>query len=196
MSPSLDGFIAGPDDTPDQPLGGRNARRLHDWLLNGPALYEGTAFVRPAGDRNREFFDTMFKTTGALLCGRRTYDLVNGWNGSHPIPNLPVVVLTHNPPKEAPKGNSSFTFCTNVKDAVEAAKKQAKNKDVMIHGGASTTDALLAAGLIDELRLHVAPLILGDGRRLFARGMQDIALELIESVATKQAVHMRYRVLH
>jgi dihydrofolate reductase len=194
MSMSLDGFVAGPHNKPGQPFGERNAQRLHDWLLTGPTLYEGTTFVRPAGDANRKFFDTIFKTTGALLCGRRTYDLANGWGGSHPIPGLPVVVLTHNPPKDFPKGKSSFTFCTNVKDAVEAAKKQAKDKDVMVHGGI-TTEALLAAGLVDELRLHVAPLILGGGSRMFPDGKRDIALELIESVATPQATHLRYRVL-
>jgi dihydrofolate reductase len=113
MSLSLDGFIAEPDDTPDQPFGGRNARRLHDWLLVGPEPYERNAFFRPEG-RNREFVDALFHTMGALLTGRRTYDLVNGWGGSHPIPALPVVVLTHAPPADVPKGKSSFTFCTNA----------------------------------------------------------------------------------
>lgn len=93
------------------------------------------------------------------------------------------------------KGKSSFTFCTQgVEKAVDAAKRQAKEKDVMVHG-ASTTQQLLAAGLADELRLHVAPLLLGDGRRLFERGANDLPLEMIETVATPQAVHMRYRVL-
>src|SRR3974377_2246992 len=74
MSLSLDGFIAGPADLPDQPFGGRNAQRLHDWLLAGSELYEGSTFLRPPG-RNRELVDAMFRTTGALLTGRRTYDL-------------------------------------------------------------------------------------------------------------------------
>lgn len=78
MSLSLDEFIAGPDDAVDQPFGGRDARRLHDWLLAGPQPYEVNSFFRPAG-RNREFVDPLFRTTGALLTGRRTYDLVNGW---------------------------------------------------------------------------------------------------------------------
>jgi len=192
MSLSLDGFIAGPDDTPQQPFGTRNAQRLHDWLLVGPEPYEENAFFRPEG-QNREFVDALFHTTGALLTGRRTYDLVNGWGGSHPIPGLPVVVLTHAPPSDIPKGKSSFTFCTNLKDAVEAAKRQANEKDVMVHG-ASTTQQLLTAGLADELRLHVAPLLLGGGRRLFERTADDVRLEMIETVATLQAVHIRYRV--
>jgi dihydrofolate reductase len=136
----------------------------------------------------------MFDTTGALLTGRRTYDLVNGWGGSHPVPGLPVVVLTHTPPTDVPKGKSSFTFCTDLKEAIDVAKRQAKEKDVMVHG-ANTTQQLLAAGLADELRLHIAPLLLGDGRRLFDPGADDVPLEMIETVATPQAVHIRYRVL-
>jgi dihydrofolate reductase len=193
MTLSLDGFIAGPDDTPIQPLGGRNAMRLHDWLLSGSELYEASTFLRPEG-RNREFVDDMFRTTGALLTGRRTYDLVNGWGGSHPILGLPVVVLTHAAPADVPKGRSPFTFCTEgVGAAAATAKRQAKDKDVMVHG-ASTTQQLLAAGLVDELRLHVAPLLLGDGRRLFERDAHALPLEMTEAVATPQAIHMRYRV--
>jgi len=193
MSLSLDGFIAGPGDTPEQPFGSRNAQRLHDWLFVGSEPYAQNAFFRPEG-RNREFVDALFHTTGALLAGRRTYDLVKGWGGSHPIPGLPVVVLTHAPPSNVPKGRSSFTFCADVKEAVDAARAQAKEKDVMVHG-AVTTQQLLAARVVDELRLHVAPVLLGEGRRLFECCADDIPLELIGTVATAQAIHMRYRVL-
>ncbi|HEX5207368.1 MAG TPA: dihydrofolate reductase family protein [Steroidobacteraceae bacterium] len=193
MSLSLDGYIAGPGDAPGHAFGGRGAHRLHDWLLVGPEPYERNAFFRPQG-RNREFVETLFETTGALLTGRRTYDLVNGWGGSHPIPGLPVVVLTHAPPSIVPQGTSAFTFCRNVREAVDVAKGQAEDKDVMVHG-AATTQQLLAAGLVDELRLHIAPLLLGDGRRLFERSVDDLPLEMIETVATPQAVHVRYRVI-
>jgi dihydrofolate reductase len=93
-------------------------------------------------------------------------------------------VLTHAPPFNVPKGKSSFTFCADVKEAVYAARAQAKEKDVMVHG-AVTTHQLLAAGLADELRLHVAPVLLGDGRRLFERGADDVPIELIGTVATE-----------
>lgn len=193
MSLSLDGYIAGPGDAPGHAFGGRNAHRLHDWLLVGPEPYERNAFFRPQG-RNREFVETLFETTGALLTGRRTYDLVNGWGGSHPVSGLPVVVLTHAPPSIVPQGRSAFTFCRNIREAVDVAKRQAEDKDVMVHG-AATTQQLLAAGLVDELRLHIAPLLLGDGRRLFERSVDDLPLEMIETVATPQAVHVRYRVI-
>jgi dihydrofolate reductase len=193
MSMSLDGFIAGPDDGPGQPFGTHNATRLHDWLTAGSELYEGSTFIRPEG-QSRHLVDVLFRATGALLAGRRTYDLVDGWGGSHPIPGLPVVVLTHKAPTDIPKGRSSFTFCTKgVQEAVDTAKRQAKEKDVIVHG-ADTTQQLLAAGLIDELRLHVAPLLLGDGRRLFERNAADLPLEVLETVATPNAVHLRYGV--
>lgn len=126
--------------------------------------------------------------------GGRTYDLVNGWGGSHPIPGLPLVVLTRALPSNVPNGKSSFTFCAGVKEAVDAARAQAKEMDVIVHG-AVTTQQLLAAGLADELRLHVAPVLLGDRRRLFECGADDVPLESIGTVATERAIHMRYRVL-
>lgn len=192
MSMSLDGFIAGPDDTPAQPFGSRNAERLHDWLFSGSEP-DREGFSRPEG-RNRQIVDAMYCSTGALLTGRRTYDLVNGWNGSHPIPGLPVVVLTHSLPASVPSGDSRFTFCMQgVKEAVDAARAQASGKDVMVHG-ASTAQQLVEAGLADELWLHLVPILLGDGRRLFERGADAIPLELIETVETPQAIHVRYRV--
>lgn len=193
MSLSLDGYIAGPGDIPGHAFGGRSAHRLHDWLFSGPEPYERNAFFRPQG-RNREFVDALFQTTGALLTGRRTYDLSNGWGGSHPIPGLPVVVLTHAPPSIVPQGRSVFTFCGNIREAVDVAKRQAGDKDVMVHG-AATTQQLLAARLLDELHLHIAPLLLGDGRRLFERSVDDLPLEMIETIATPQAIHVRYRVV-
>src|SRR6185437_10648080 len=116
MSLSLDGYIAGPGDVPGHAFGGRSAHRLHDWLFSGPEPYERNAFFRPQG-RNREFVDGLFEKTGAMLTGRRTYDLVNAWGGSHPIPGLPVVVLTHAPHSIVPQGRSAFTFCRGVREA-------------------------------------------------------------------------------
>lgn len=95
--------------------------------------------------------------TGALLTGRRTYDLVNGWGGSRPIRGLPVVVLAHVPPATTPKGESSFAFWNNVQKAVDPAKRQSGERDVIVHG-ASITRQLLAARLADEPGLHIAPL--------------------------------------
>ncbi|HZP77999.1 MAG TPA: dihydrofolate reductase family protein [Pseudolabrys sp.] len=191
MSVSLDGFIAGPDDTPANPFGGNDARRLHDWFVSGSEPYPRNAFFRPQG-ANRDVIDALFENTGALLTGRRTYDLVGGWGGSHPMAGLPVVVLTHRTSTRAPKGQSHFTFCDDIAGAVAAAKRAAGSKDVMVHG-AATTQQLLAAGLVDELSLHVAPILLGAGRPLFASGA-PILLEPLQVIATPQVTHLRYRV--
>jgi dihydrofolate reductase len=194
MSLSLDGMITGPDDSVSQPAGGRDGMRTLDWMLAGSQLYEGSSFMRPTG-KNWELVDAMYKTTGAVLTGRRTYDFANAWGGSHPITGLPVVVLTHTPPEEAPRGRSRFTYVSNVHEAVETAKRQAEGKDVMTHG-ASTTQQLLDAGLVDELWLHVAPRLLGAGKPLFGETTVPVNLEIVEVIPTKEAVHLRYRVLH
>lgn len=189
MSVSLDGFIADPNEM----LGGRDGLALHDWLFSGSEPYEGAPFFRPEG-QNRRIWDAIVHSAGALIVGRRTYDVTGGWNGSHPIPGLPVIVLTHAPPADVPKGATAFTFCTGVREAVEAARAQARGKDVMVHG-ASTTQQLVAAGLADELHLHLAPILLGDGRRLFERHAETTWLETLETLETPQAVHIRYKVL-
>jgi dihydrofolate reductase len=194
MSLSLDGMIAGPNDTPAAPIGGRDAIRLHDWLLSGTELYPGSDFIKPSGGPNHQVVERMYHGVGALLTGRRTYDLVKGWNGSHPITGLPVVVLTHNPPSDVPVGRSSFTYCATLADAVAAAQRQAGTKDVMVHG-ASTTQQLLDTGLADELWLHLNPMLLGAGRPLFGPNSKAIELELTESIVTREAVHLRYRVI-
>jgi dihydrofolate reductase len=189
MSMSLDGFIADRNDR----LGGSDGLALHDWLFSGSEPYAGAPFFRPEG-RNRQIWDAIVHSTGALIVGRRIYDITNGWDGSHPVAGLPVVVLTHSPPADVPKGATTFTFCTSITEAVAAARAQAKGKDVMVHG-ASMTRQLVAAGLVDELRLHLAPVVLGDGLRLFERAGESLWLELLETVETPQAIHMRYKVL-
>jgi len=193
MSLSLDGMITGPNDSSAQPAGERDGMQTLNWMLAGPELYESSTFMRPT-ENNLEVVDAMYKTTGALLTGRRTYDYASGWGGSHPITGLPVVVLTHTPPKEIPQGHSTFTYIGDLHAAVETAKVQAGEKDVMAHG-ASTTQQLLDAGLLDELWLHVAPRLLGAGKPLFGHTAAPVDLEMVETIPTREAVHIRYRVL-
>jgi dihydrofolate reductase len=193
MSLSLDGMITGPEDSASQPAGGRDGMRTLDWMLAGPRLYDESTFMRPT-DKNWELVDRMYKTTGALLTGRRTYDHASAWGGSHPIPGLPVVVLTHRPPGDVSPGKSKFTYVGDLHEAVASAKTQAGDKDVMAHG-ASTTQQLLEAGLVDELWLHIAPRLLGAGKPLVGHTSAPIDLEMLEVVPTAEAVHLRYRVL-
>jgi dihydrofolate reductase len=141
----------------------------------------------------------MFRTTGAILTGRRTYDITHGWKGTHPLNGVPVIVLTHRVPDEAdvPRGQSKFFYVTDgVASAVAKAKAEAGDKNVGILG-ASAANQCLAAGLVDELYLHVAPILLGGGVRLFDKlgSTEGIKLEELGAQATAKATHLRYRVV-
>lgn len=177
MSMSLDGFIAGPDDSVDNPLG-LGGERLHDWLSAGESA---------------ELVDEML-SSGAVLAGRRTYDLARGWGGSHH--GAPVFVITHRAPATAPVGESSFTFVTDgVESAVKQAKAAAGDRDVMLHG-ASVARQCLSAGLLDEIQLHLVPVLLGEGRPLFDQlARQRVELELRAVRQRAGATHLRYRVV-
>jgi dihydrofolate reductase len=194
LSMSLDGFIAGPGDGRKLPLGGRGGEHIFDWYFNGDTPYESTMFRPKAG--NRQVVAQLYQQMGAMLTGRRTYDITNGWGGTHPVNGIPVVILTHNPPANVPPGKSKLVFVTDgIESAVAKAKALAKDKDVGI-GGASLAQQALRAGLVDELYLHIAPILLGDGVRLFEHlGDQAIALRKISSLDAEDMSHERFEVL-
>jgi dihydrofolate reductase len=179
MSMSLDGFIAGPEDDNANPAG-----------LGGERLFNWFDTPGPSRDELRALYDA----TGAVLAGRRTYDLVNGWGGDHH--GVPVVIVTHAAPAEVPEGPSSFTFVTDgIEVAVAAAKLAAGDKDVLVHG-AEITRHLLRLGLLDELQLHLVPVLLGQGRRLFEHlGSEQVELEIVRVVEAPDVTHLRYRVV-
>jgi dihydrofolate reductase len=194
LTMSLDGFIAGPGDDFDHPLGTRNGMKLFDWYTSGagPGVNNDARF-KPKG-KNQEVVEELFATAGASLTGRRTYDIAGGWNGTHPVNGVPVVVLTHRPPNVVPQGKSKFTFTDDVAEAVRVAKAAAGDKDVGI-AGASVAQQCLKAGLVDEIYIHIAPMLLGDGVRLFDHlGDDSIDLEFIDAITTPEATHLRYRV--
>jgi dihydrofolate reductase len=176
MSMSLDGFISGPQDNPEHPLG-LDGRRLHDWLANGtgdPATY------RPEGLSGEVFDEVM--ATGAVIAGRRTFDLAGGWNGDHHH-GVPIFVPTRRPPDDPPRGAATITFVTDgIESAVTQAKAAAGDKNVLLHG-AATAQRCLRAGLLDEMEIHLVPVLLGQGRRLFDHLSADhIELELTRVV--------------
>jgi dihydrofolate reductase len=194
MSMSLDGFVAGPGDGPRFPLGERGARRLFDWYFSGQDSLEGTVFRPNAA--NRPVLAEIFANVGAMLTGRRTFDITNGWGGTHPVNAIPVVILTHNPPAIWLKGKSEFVFVSEgIRAAVARARTLAGNKRVAI-GGASVAQQALQAGLVDEIYLHIAPIILGTGKRLFDQvGPRSIQLKHLDTLDTSDAQHMRYEVV-
>jgi len=184
MSMSVDGFIAGPDDSSEHGLG-VGGERLHAWLADGsvdPASY------RPADEAGATVFDELM-ATGAVITGRRTFEFAGGWAGDHHN-GVPIFVLTRNVPTEPPPGSAHYV--TDIASCVTQAKAGAGGRDIMLHG-AATAQACLRAGLLDELQLTVVPVLLGQGRRLFA-DLPHVELSLVRALDGPGVQHLRYRV--
>lgn len=189
MSMSLDGFIAGPEDGAANPLG-IDGQRLHGWLADGNG--GGPRTFRPDGPSGEVFDELM--ATGAVLVGRRTFDLAGRWNGDH-HDGVPIFVPTHQPPDDPPTGPAKITYVTDgIESAVAQAKAAAGDRNVMLHG-ADTAQHTLRAGLLDEMEIHVVPVLLGQGRRMFDHLTTDqIELELTRVVDAPGITHLHYRV--
>lgn len=176
MSMSLDGFVAGPDDRPGQEMG-RGGGRLFNWLDD--RMGDG-----PSGQVYAEA-----SATGAVVAGRRTFELAGRWQGDH-HDGVPIHVLTHHiDPDDEPPG--SARFFTDVTAAVDEARAAAGDRAVLVHG-AGAAQALLRAGLLDELEIHLVPVLLGAGRRLFADDADRVELELVRRLEAKDVTHLRY----
>ncbi len=181
MSMSVDGYIAGPDDRPGQELG-RGGGRLFNWLDDRMS----------AGINGQVFGELM--STGAVISGRRTFELAGRWQGDH-HDGVPIHVLTHRI-DAADKPPGSAKFCTDVNVCAAEAREAAGDRAVMVHG-AGAAQALLAADQLDELELHLVPVLLGDGRRLFEpTGLGPIDLEPVRRLEGRDATHLRYRIVH
>jgi dihydrofolate reductase len=190
MSMSLDGFIAGPNDGPGNGLGD-DGNRLHDWLWAGGSSGPSGVPGRPPGV-NGQVFDEVL-ATGAVVTGRRTFEIANGWAGDH-HDGVPIFVLTrHTPDSETGKW-PLVTYLSDVGAALTQAKHAAGDRNVLVHG-AVTARLALAADVLDELEIHLVPVILGQGRRLFDHlGPEHIELERIRIVEGPGVTHLRYRV--
>jgi dihydrofolate reductase len=193
ISMSLDGYVTAPGAGPAQGLG-VGGEPLHEWVFNG-------------AEANRAVLDGMFARSGAVVMGRRLFDVVDapgGWSEDlgygaerdQTVAPPPVFVLTHSAPETWRLGRR-FTFVTDgVHSAVAKARAAAGERDVVVMGGGATCHAVLAAGLADLLNVHIAPVVLGGGDRLFpAEGSGRITLALLESVSAPAAEHLSYRVL-
>ena len=195
ISMSLDGFITGSNDDQKQPLGD-GGEAIQSWLFSGDQSSYYNDFFK-LSSINREVFDESIPTTGAMIVGRRTFDIVNGWGGSHPIQGVPIFVVTHEAPKTYLEGNTRFTFVTDgIESAVRQAKEAANGKNVSI-GTASIGKQCIQAQLLDEMHLHIAPVLLGKGIRLFDQiGTKFIKLESEKVVDGSDVIHLRYRLLY
>ncbi|PZS18762.1 MAG: riboflavin biosynthesis protein RibD [Pseudonocardiales bacterium] len=185
MTVSLDGFVAGPQDGAAEPMG-VGGFRLFNWLDR-----------RHEPDENGLVFNEVMATR-AVISGRRTYENAGRWNGDH-HDGVPIFVLTHGVPDDPPPGTVSYV--TDVRECAEAARAAAGDGDVVAMG-AGVAQALLGAGELDELELHVVPVLLGSGRRLFDNlPAKRFELELVRCLTPnaenreQQVTHLRYRVV-
>ncbi|MGW5360707.1 dihydrofolate reductase family protein [Actinopolymorpha pittospori] len=187
MSMSLDGFIAGPKDDKDDPLG-INGNRLHDWLHDGGS---DPGSHRPSDEPSRTVFDEAL-ATGAVISGRRTAELADYWGGDH-HDGVPVFVPTRHAPAGDPPGHVRFVT-DGIRSCVAQAKAAAGGRDVMLHGAATARECL-RAGVLDELEIHLVPVLLGEGRPLFDElGTKHIELDLVRTLEAPGVLHLRYRV--
>ena len=185
---SVDGYVAGPDDGPGKGLG-EGGERLHYWVFGGPWTYDGP-LGEPTGE-DAAWLEETFGRIGAVVSGRWTYEAADHWGDENPW-NRAVFIVTHRP-EEEPKGG--FTFVSGVEEAVAQAKEAAGDKDVHVMGGADVIRQALDAGLVDELTIIVAPVVLGGGKRLFEGFGRSLDLEHLGVRQSPWATFIDYRVV-
>jgi dihydrofolate reductase len=206
ISMSLDGFIAGPNQSLDTPLG-VGGERLHEWVVPLAAWREPHGMEGGEVNESTRIVAETQTNVGATIMGRNMFGggrgpwdqkkPWKGWWGDDPPFHHPVFVLTHYPREPLPlDGGTTFTFVTDgIESALEQAKRAASGKDVTVAGGAKAAQQYLAAGLVDEALISVVPVLLGDGERLFENlGQQPPELELTESIAAPGVTHLKFRV--
>jgi dihydrofolate reductase len=196
LSMSLDGFIAGPNDGPERPLG-EGGERLFAWYSSGDTEYKlpGTEMVFNVSPQSAELLREAHGKMGAFVTGRRTFDITNGWGGNPPL-GVPSFVVTHTVPQEWVYEASPFTFVTDgVESAVEQAKVVAGEKDVAV-GAASIVQQCIRAGLLDVIHVDLVPVLLGGGVRLFDHlGTTPIELESTEVIEGSGVTHLTFKVV-
>jgi dihydrofolate reductase len=200
---SLDGFIAGPNQTLEEPLG-KGGERLHEWVTRLEAWREPHGLEGGETNADSEVVTEALAAAGAIVMGRRMFSGGEGpweddpnrdaWWGESPPFHHAVFILTHHPRERVAKeGGTTFTFVTDgIESALEQARAAAGDKDVAIAGGARVAQEYLDAGFLDELQIHVAPVLLGGGVRLFENEHAEI--ELVRVVESPVVTHLRYRV--
>jgi len=205
ISVSLDGYVAGPNQSLENPLG-EGGEQLHDWLVGLKAWREPHGIEGGAENASTAVMEEENANVGAEIMGRGKFgppgrgswgdDPWRGWWGENPPFHKPVFVLTHHERERLTLSDATFTFVTDgIQSALERAQEAAGDKDVFIGGGADVINQYLAAGLVDELELHVVPILLGGGARLFDGVGPDVKLEQVGVVEAAGVTHLKYRVV-
>jgi dihydrofolate reductase len=204
ISVSADGYVAGPNQSEENPLG-EAGERLHDWVVALRAWRAPHGLEGGEVNASNAVVEEAQANIGAEIMGRGKFgggpgpwgeDPWRGWWGEDPPFHMPVFVLTHHQREPLTLSDTTFTFVTvGIETALEQARSAAGEKDVLIGGGADVINQYLAAGHVDELELHVVPLLLGGGARLFEGIGPDLELEQIRVVEAPGVAHLKYRVV-
>ena len=204
ISVSADGYVAGPNQSIENPLG-KGGESLHDWVVALRAWREPHGLKGGEVNASNAVVEESRANVGAEIMGRGKFGggpgpwgepLWRGWWGEEPPFHMPVFVLTRHAREPLTLADTTFTFVTDgIESALEQARAAAAGKDVFVGGGASVINQYLAAGLVDELELHSVPLVLGGGARLFDGVGPDLELEQIRAVEAPGVTHLKYRVV-
>ena len=205
ISASLDGYVAGPNQSQEEPLG-EGGEGLHEWVIATKAWREPNGMEGGEENASSPVFAEVLANIGAEIMGRGKFgpatrgpwgdDPWRGWWGENPPFHKPVFVLTHHEREPLILADTTFTFVTDgIEPALERAQAAAGDKDVFIGGGADVINQYLAAGLVDELELHVTPILLGGGARLFHEVGPNLKLEVLRAIEAPGVAHLKYRVV-
>ncbi|MFG2002910.1 dihydrofolate reductase family protein [Spirillospora sp. NPDC048911] len=203
ISISLDGYVAGPNQSEENPLG-EGGESLHDWVVPLAAFREAHGGEGGEANPSTSVFEEANANIGAAIMGRNMFGPIGGgawdeqwkgWWGDEPPYHYPVFIVTHHPRESVQmKGGTTYHFVTDgIESALDQAKKAAGDKDVMLWGGGDIARQYLAAGLLDELELHVVPILLGGGSRLLDN--TNVRLEQIRAVEAPGVAHLKYRIV-
>ncbi|HET7120520.1 MAG TPA: dihydrofolate reductase family protein [Solirubrobacterales bacterium] len=190
MSMSLDGFVAGPNESVENGLGD-GGERLHEWIFAGDPTEHGGVPGRPPGVNGEVMDEAM--ATGAVVAGRGTFEPAKGWGGNH-HDGVPIFILSRSKAGTEVPEWPLVTYVPEIETAMARAKEAAGDQDVLVHG-ASVAQLALAAGVLDEIQIHLVPVLLGEGRRLFEHlGADHVELESLRVREGAGVTHLRYRV--
>ena len=200
---SLDGFVAGPNQTFEQPLG-EGGEELHEWIVRLKGWREEHGLEGGENGPDDDLVRETLERTGAFVMGRRMFSggegswdddpKANGWWGDEPPFGAPVYVVTRHSRDPLTLGATTFTFVDGVEEAIRQARESAGDRDVQVSGGASVAQQALDAGLLEELLIHVAPQLLGGGVRLFEAASNEVKVELADVQSSPAVTHLTYRV--
>lgn len=200
---SLDGHIAGPNPTLKEPLG-QGGEQLHEWVVKLATWRERHGYSGGEVDADTEVVEDQWANTGAVIMGRGMFSgregpwkddpRRGGWWGDNPPFHVPVFILTHHDREKVNKeGGTSFNFVTDgVESALKQAKEAAGDRDISIGGGAKTIQQFMTAGLLDELQIHLVPILLGGGTRLLDN-VAEVKLEKIKVIDSPEVTHLKFR---